>query len=69
MVNFGMPVIDALRSATSIDARVLHMAEKIGQVKSGLFADVIAVEGDPTKDISTLRKVKFVMKGGAVYRQ
>jgi imidazolonepropionase-like amidohydrolase len=69
MVNFGMPVIDALRSATSIDARVLHMAEKIGQVKSGLFADVIAVEGDPTRDISSLRHVKFVMKGGIVYRQ
>jgi imidazolonepropionase-like amidohydrolase len=69
MVNFGMPVIDALRSATSIDARVLHMAEKIGQVKPGLFADVIAVEGDPTRDISALRHVKFVMKGGTIYRQ
>jgi imidazolonepropionase-like amidohydrolase len=69
MVNFGMPVIDALRSATSIDARVLHMAEKIGQVKPALFADVIAVEGDPTRDISALRHVKFVMKGGTIYRQ
>ena len=69
MVNFGMPVIDALRSATSIDARVLQMAEKVGQVKPALFADVIAVEGDPTRDISSLRHVKFVMKGGIVYRQ
>jgi imidazolonepropionase-like amidohydrolase len=69
MVNFGMPVIDALRSATSINARVLHMADKIGQVKPGLFADVIAVEGDPTRDISALRHVKFVMKGGVVYKQ
>jgi imidazolonepropionase-like amidohydrolase len=68
MVNFGMPNIDVLRSATSVDARVLHMADKIGQVKAGLFADVIAVEGDPTKDISALRKVKFVMKGGVVYK-
>ena len=68
MVKFGMPTIDALRSATSIDARVLHMGDKIGQVKAGLLADVIAVEGDPTRDISTLRKVKFVMRGGVVYK-
>jgi imidazolonepropionase-like amidohydrolase len=69
MVNWGMPIIDALRSATSIDARVLHMADKIGQVKPGLFADLIALEGDPTSDISALRRVRFVMKGGEVYRQ
>lgn len=68
MVNFGMPLIDTLRSATSVNARVLHMADKIGQVKTGLFADVIAVDGDPTRDISALRRVKFVMKGGVVYR-
>jgi imidazolonepropionase-like amidohydrolase len=68
MVNFGMPLIDALRSATSVSARVLHMSDKIGAVKQGLLADVIAVEGDPTKDVGALRKVKFVMKGGVVYR-
>jgi len=68
-VKFGMPSSDALRSATSIDARVLHMGDKIGQVKAGLMADVIAVEGDPTHDISTLRKVKFVMKGGVIYKE
>jgi len=48
---------------------VLHMSDKIGAVKQGLLADVIAVEGDPTKDVAALRKVKFVMKGGVVYRE
>ncbi|HJP94535.1 MAG TPA: amidohydrolase family protein [Pyrinomonadaceae bacterium] len=69
MVNFGMPLIDVLRSATSVDARVLHMADKIGSIKPGLLADVIAVEGDPTKDVGALRRVRFVMKGGVIYRE
>jgi imidazolonepropionase-like amidohydrolase len=68
MVQFGMPLVDVLRSATSVNARVLHMADKIGSVKSGLLADLIAVEGDPTKDVGSLRRVKFVMKGGTIYK-
>ncbi len=69
MVKFGMPLIDALRSATSVNARVLHMSDRIGVVKPGLLADVIAVEGDPTKDVGALRKVKFVMKGGVLFKE
>jgi imidazolonepropionase-like amidohydrolase len=67
MVEYGMKPADALRSATSTAGRVLHM--EIGQVKAGMLADLIAVEGDPTREIGALRKVKFVMKGGVVYKE
>jgi len=67
MVAYGMPTIDALKSATSVAGAVLHM--DIGQVKAGMFADLIAVEGDPTRDVAALRKVTFVMKAGTIYKQ
>jgi imidazolonepropionase-like amidohydrolase len=67
MVDYGMRPLDALKSATSIAGRVLHM--EIGQVKPGMLADLIAVEGDPVKDIHAIRRVKFVMKNGAVEKQ
>jgi imidazolonepropionase-like amidohydrolase len=69
MVAYGMSAADALKSATSIDATVLHMENQIGRVSPGLQADLVAVDGDPTKDISALRRVKLVVKAGAVVRR
>jgi imidazolonepropionase-like amidohydrolase len=66
MVDFGMTPTAALNAATATSARVLHMGKEIGHVQPGFFADLIAVPGDPTKDIGALRDVSFVMKGGVV---
>ncbi len=69
LVDFGMPPEAALKSATSVAAKALHLETKVGAVKPGLLADLLAVEGDPTRDIGSLRKVKLVMKGGTACRQ
>lgn len=68
MVAYGMPAVDALRSATSTGARVLHLDDRLGRVKPGLLADLVGVEGDPARDISALRRVGLVMKGGTIVR-
>ena len=66
MVDYGMSAAAALKSATSIAARVLHMESRVGQVKAGLLADLVVVDGNPTADISALRHVRLVMKGGTL---
>ena len=68
MVEYGLPALQALRAATSVDAAILHMQDKIGAIKPGLLADIIAVQGNPAKNIAALKNVRFVMKGGKVYR-
>jgi len=67
MQRAGMPAADVLISATSRNARIFRLADR-GEVKPGLLADLVAVDGDPTKDISALRHVRFVMKGGQIVR-
>jgi imidazolonepropionase-like amidohydrolase len=68
LVRYGMPPADAIVSATSGNARILHLDDR-GSVRAGLVADLVAVAGDPTRDVSALRDVRFVMKGGDVIRQ
>ncbi len=66
MVDYGMDAADALRAATSVNARLFHLQDRVGSVKSGLLADLIAVRGDPTSDIGALREIALVVQGGRV---
>ncbi|THD69710.1 amidohydrolase family protein [Robertkochia marina] len=68
MVEAGMKELDAIKSATMTNAMILKKENELGQVKEGFLADIIAVEGDPLKDISVLGDVQFVMKDGEVIK-
>jgi imidazolonepropionase-like amidohydrolase len=68
LVEYGMKPAVALRAATSVAAKVLHLENQLGTVKAGLLADLVAVAGDPTADVKVLRKVKMVIKEGIIYR-
>ena len=68
MVEYGMNALDVLKSATSINSRAFHLDNSVGFIKEGLKADLVMVAGDPVKNISNLRKIKWVMKDGVIFR-
>jgi imidazolonepropionase-like amidohydrolase len=68
MVRYGLTPMQAIQSATTSAADLLGWTDKVGAVAPGLYADLIAVDGDPLTDITELERVKFVMKGGIVYK-
>ena len=68
MNEAGIPVIECLQAATIVNSKILSMDSKIGQIKNGFFADIIATKSNPENDIRTLENVIFVMKNGEIYK-
>ncbi|MEP7230260.1 MAG: amidohydrolase family protein [Ginsengibacter sp.] len=69
MVNYGMKPLDVLQSATSVNADVFKISDKVGRIKPGLLADILVVKGDPSKNIHAIREIEMVMKNGVIYFQ
>ena len=69
MVEYGMTPLAALRAATAGNARIFHLEDRLGRVAPGLLADLVAVEGDPTRDVAATRRVRLVMLGGEIVRR
>jgi imidazolonepropionase-like amidohydrolase len=67
MVSYGMKPLDVLKAATTVNARVFHL-NNIGNIKKDFLADLVAVKGDPSKDIGVMKEVSFVMKDGQIYK-
>jgi imidazolonepropionase-like amidohydrolase len=68
MVEYGMTPLQAIRSATSVGAENIGWGDRVGSIEKGKYADFVAVSGDPATDVTELERVKFVMKGGQVFR-
>lgn len=69
MVEYGMSPARVLLAATAVNARLFHLEERLGTIRPGLLADLVAVDGDPTRDVAALRRVRLVMKGGTLFRE
>ncbi len=69
MVEYGMNPVDVLRSATGVNARVFHLDKEVGKILAGLQADIIVVNGDPSKNISDVRRVEWIMKKGLIVQR
>jgi imidazolonepropionase-like amidohydrolase len=67
-VQYGMTPMQAIRTGTTLAAELLGLSDKAGTIEAGKWADIVAVSGDPLKDITELQKIKFVMKGGSVHK-
>jgi len=69
MIEAGMPPMEAIKAATISAAELLGEKDKLGSIEKGKLADIIAVDGDPLKDVTIFGKVVFVMKDGVIYKQ
>jgi imidazolonepropionase-like amidohydrolase len=67
MQRAGMPAAEVMISATSRNARIFHLADR-GEIRPGLLADLVAVDGDPTRDVSAVEHVRLVIKGGQIVK-
>ena len=68
MAEYGMPNLDILKAATSVNARAMNWQDKLGHIKEGFLADLVVVKGNPLENIFQIREVKFVMKDGVIYK-
>ena len=68
LVELGMTPIQAIQAATLVAAELLGQSDRLGSLQPGKYADLIAVQADPLKDITLLEKIPFVMKGGVIYK-
>jgi imidazolonepropionase-like amidohydrolase len=69
MVEYGMKPLDVMKAATTVNARAMHWENQVGSIKPGMKADIAIFSGDPSRNISDLKDVKFVMKDGVVFKQ